>query len=167
MKNLTDNSTDEIAKRLSKNMRGYEIFFEYKENLIDVILKREPGILFNPLENTSPYDYIDNPIQLIPLDKIENLPPQAIAAKDGLERYAEKGVEPNPGAFHGARLGRQVDIPIAMETNSDGTFTITDGFHRASQAVISENENILAFVDGGSGPTLREVFNKVKNSKQQ
>ena len=25
-------------------------------------------------------------------------------------------------------------------------------------SVISNNENILAFVDGGSGPTLKEIF---------
>ena len=59
-------------------------------------------------------------------------------------------------------LHRQVDIPIAVKANSDGTFTVTDGLHRTSQAVISDNKNILAFVDGGSGPTLEEIFNKFK-----
>lgn len=88
--------------------------------------------------------------------------PEAIATKDALERYAKDGIEPNEGAFHGARLGRQVDVPIAVKANDDGTFTITDGFHRASQAVISDNKNILAFVEGGSGPTLEEIFNKFK-----
>ncbi|OGI72903.1 hypothetical protein A3G48_02180 [Candidatus Nomurabacteria bacterium RIFCSPLOWO2_12_FULL_40_42] len=161
MKKPTDNSIDEIAEKLSKNMKGYNHFFEYRKNLIDIILKREPGILFNPLENTNPYIYIDNPIQLVPLDKIENLPPQAIAAKNGLEQYAKDGIEPNAGAFHGARLGRQVEIPIAVKINSDGTFTITDGFHRTSQAVISKNKNILAFVEGGNGPTLKEIFDIV------
>src|SRR3989338_453151 len=141
-------------------MQGYDTFFEYKENLIDVLLEREPNIVFNPFENTNPYTYIDNPIQFIALEKIVNLPPQAIAAKDALERYANDGIEPNEGAFHGARLGRQVDVPIAVKANDDGTFTITDGFHRTSQAVISDNQDILAFVDGGDGPTLQDIFIK-------
>jgi len=162
VKNLTDNSIDEITAKLSKNMRGYETFFEYKENLIEIILKREPNISFNPLENINPYDYIDNPIQLISLDKIDNFPPQGISTKHNLEEYAKDGKEPSAGAFHGARLGRQVDIPISVEINSDGTFTITDGLHRASQALISNNENIIAFVDGGSGPTLQDIFIKFK-----
>ena len=37
VKNLTNNSTDEIIERLSKNMKGYETFFEHKENLIVII----------------------------------------------------------------------------------------------------------------------------------
>lgn len=165
MKNLNDNSITEITEKLSKNMQEYATFFEYKENLIDVILNREPGIAFNPVENINPYDYIDNPLQFIPLDKIDNLPPQAISTKHNLEGYAKEGIEPDTGAFHGARLGRQVDVPIAVKANDDGTFTITDGFHRTSQAVISDNENILAFVDGGTGPTLENIFTKLKSDK--
>jgi len=117
MKNLTENPMDELIKKLSKNMQGYDTFFEYKENLVDIILNREPGIAFNPAENINPYDYIDNPIQLVPLNKIVNLPPQAISTKHKLEEYANKGMEPSIGAFHGARLGRQVDIPIAVKAN--------------------------------------------------
>src|SRR3990167_2105393 len=107
MKNLTENPMDELIKKLSKNMQGYDTFFEYEK----------------------------------------------------------KGMEPSIGAFHGARLGRQVDIPIAVKANSDGTFTVTDGLHRTSQAVISNNENIIAFVDGGSGPTLQDIFTKFKADK--
>jgi hypothetical protein len=166
MKKLDDSSMSEITEKLSKNMKGYETFFEYKENLIEIILQREPNIAVNPLENTNPYDYIDNPIQLISLDKIENLPPQGISTKHNLEEYAKKGIEPSVGAFHGARLGRQVDIPISVKANSDGTFTVTDGLHRTSQAVISDNKNILAFVDGGSGPTLQDIFTKFKTNKK-
>ena len=165
MKNLTENPMDELIKKLSKNMQGNDTFFEYKEKLVDIILNREPGIAFNPAENINPYDYIDNPIQLVPLNKIVNLPPQAISTKHKLEEYANKGMEPSIGAFHGARLGRQVDIPIAVKANSDGTFTVTDGLHRTSQAVISNNENIIAFVDGGSGPTLQDIFTKFKADK--
>ena len=98
----------------------------------------------------------------MPLDKIANLPPQGISTKHNLEEYAKDGKEPSAGAFHGARLGRQVDIPIAVKANSDGTFTVTDGLHRTSQAVISENKNIIAFVDGGIGPTLEDIFTKIK-----
>ena len=105
---------------------------------------------------------MDDPLQFVRLDKIENLPTSAVVTKRGLEQFAEIGVEPETGAFHGARLGRQIDTPIALKANIDGTFSITDGMHRASQAEISNDDVILAFVDGGSGPSLKEIFDLVK-----
>ena len=88
--------------------------------------------------------------------------PQAAVTKRGLESFAKEGVEPSEGTFHGARLNRYVDIPIALVKNDDDTFSITDGMHRAVQAFISGEKTILAFVDGGHGPTLKNIFDTFK-----
>ena len=110
---------------------------------------------------------IMRPIQSVPLDKIENLPPQAAVTKRGLESFAKEGVEPSEGTFHGARLNRYVDIPIALVKNDDDTFSITDGMHRAVQVFISGDKNILAFVDGGHGPTLKNIFDALKQEAME
>lgn len=168
MKKLNDNSIDEIAEKLSKNMGGYNHFFEYRKNLIDIILKREPGILFNPLENTNPYTYIDNPIQIISTEEITNTWELGTSFKEILQDMASKGEEPkSPQAFCGARLGKRIDTPIAVENDPDGLFYIVDGIQRGYQAVVSGDKDILAFVDKGDGPTLEEVFNKVKGISKQ
>jgi hypothetical protein len=137
-------------------------FDEYRECLLEKIRSREPGIAPNSYERVMPELYIDNPIQSVPLDKIENLPPQAAVTKRGLESFAKEGIEPGKGTFHGARLNRHVDIPIALVKNDDDTFSITDGMHRAVQAFISGEKTILAFVDGGHGPTLKNIFDTFK-----
>ncbi len=140
-------------------MKKHKNFDQYKNSLLEIINKREPGVHTSPFESVYPETYINNPIQFVSLDKIENLPEQAIVTKHGLEQLKEMGVEPNAGDFHGARLGRQVDIPIAVKANSDGTFTIVDGTHRVVQALISNNDSVVAFVEGGRGPTLEDIFN--------
>lgn len=147
------------------NPQEFENFEEYREYLIERILIREPGIRFNPLDRINPEDYIDFPIQEIPIAKINNMPDSASAVKHGLQQMAKDGFEPDVGAFHGIRIGKKVEIPIAVKTNSDGTFSIMDGFHRAVQVFINGDKNILAFVEGGSGKTLKEFFdsNRAKN----
>ena len=78
-----------------------------------------------------------------------------VATKHGLESFAKSGIEPSKGAFHGVRLDRHVDIPIAVTKNANGTFTIIDGFHRATQSFVSDDKTILAFIEGGNGPKER------------
>jgi len=147
---------------MKEKIQASASFYEYRECFLEKIRSREPGIAPNSYERVVPELYIDNPIQSVPLDKIENLPPQAAVTKRGLESFAKEGVEPSEGTFHGARLNRHVDIPIALVKNDDDTFSITDGMHRAVQAFISGNKTILAFVDGGHGPTLKNIFDALK-----
>ena len=95
---------------------------------------------------------------------LENLTPSWPVTKEGLENFAKEGIEPQAGAFHGVRLGRHVDVPIAVTKNDDGTFTIIDGMHRAVQAIISDEKTILAFVEDGAGPTLRDIFKQLHST---
>jgi len=147
---------------MANKIQKFENFDDYKENLIERLLEREPGIDFNPLECINPEDYIGNPLQEISLDKIYNMPESASTTKHGLEELAKEGREPEEGAFHGVRLGKPVDVPIAVKTNKDGTFSIVDGYHRAVQAFINEDNTILAFVEGGSGKSLKDIFDSEK-----
>ena len=144
-------------------MLEFKTFEDYRNNIIERILEREPGIEPNSLENIHPLDYIDNPIQEIPFDKIDNMPSVASAIKHGLEQFAKNGWEPDEGAFHGIRIGKKVDIPIAVKANEDGTFSVTDGNHRAVQVFINGEKCVSAFVEGGSGRTLKEIFESKKN----
>ncbi|GEM_PF-6132332 len=159
MENTAKSLDFPIPTTMKEDMRAHATFNEYRESLLAKIRNREPGIRFNPSENVMPELYIDYPLQAVPLDKIDDLPPQAVVSKRGLESFAKSGIEPGKGAFHGARLGRHVDIPIALTINSDGTLSIIDGMHRAAQAFISEDKAILAFVESGTGPTLEEIYN--------
>ena len=144
------------------NLQKFDKFEDYKENLIEQLLEREPGIDFNPLECINPYNYIDYPLQEIHLDKIDNMPENASVIKHGLEVFAKDGCEPEVGAFHGVRLGKPVDVPIAVKTNENGTFSIIDGNHRAVQAFINGDKTIIAFVEGGTGKTLKDIFDSEK-----
>jgi len=156
---------DQIMKKLSKEMLKYEDFWVYKKKLIETLNKREPGVHPNQFENVRPELYIDYPIQEVPLNKIENLPDSIDITKQGLEQFAKMNTEPREGAFHGIRLGRQVDVPIAVIANEYGTFTIIDGIHRAIQAAISNNENVLAFVVKGKGPRLKDIFAEITKNQ--
>ena len=156
-----------IPVSMKEKMQTSVSFDEYRDGLLEKIRSREPGIAPNSYEHVVPELYIDNPIQSVPLDKIENLPPQAAVTKRGLESFAKEGVEPSEGTFHGARLNRYVDIPIALVKNDDDTFSITDGMHRAVQVFISGDKNILAFVDGGHGPTLKNIFDALKQEAME
>ncbi|MDP3725736.1 MAG: hypothetical protein Q8R36_00890 [bacterium] len=162
-----DTNNFPIPIKMREDMRACATFDEYRENLTETIRGREPGITFNSDEHVAPELYIDNPIQVISLDKIENLPPSASATKHGLESFAKSGVEPSKGAFHGVRLDKHVDIPIAVTKNDNGTFFITDGIHRATQAFVSDDKTILAFVEGGNGPTLRDIFSAAKKNSER
>lgn len=148
-----------VLEKVKENMNSYSSFLEYKKDIINKLLQREKGILSNVLENINPKDYINNPIQEIALDKIDNFPDSTYVTKSGLEQYAKSGTEPCDGSFHGIRFGKQIEIPIAVVLNKNGTFSILDGFHRAVQAFVNDDKNILAFVFGGSGKTLEEIFN--------
>lgn len=145
-----------------QDISKYKNFEDYRDDLIERILLREQGISHNPLECIYPESYINNPIQEISFDKIDNMPSSAIVTKHGLEWCAEEGIEPGKGAFHGIRLGKKVDIPIAVKANEDGTFSIVDGFHRAVQVFVNGDKTISAFVEGGSGKTLKDVFDSIK-----
>lgn len=167
MKISMDLNNVPISIKMREEMQACAFFNEYRKNLLQTVRSREPGISFNPSEHIEPELYIDNPIQSISLEKIENLPPSAIVTKHGLEYFAKSGIEPSRGAFHGARLGRHVDVPIAVTKNDNGTFFITDGIHRATQAFVSGDKMILAFVEKGNGPTLRDIFSAVKKDCAQ
>lgn len=145
------------------NIHEFKNFDDFKENLIEKLLEREPGIDFNPFECINPEDYIDYPLLEIPLNKIDNMPESASATKHGLEELAKEGHEPEIGAFHGVRLGKRVKIPVAVKTNENGTYSIIDGYHRAVQAFINGDKTITAFVEGGKGKTLKDIFDLEKN----
>lgn len=42
--------------------------------------------------------------------------------------------------------GRQIDVPILVNQNADGTFQLVDGHHRVTQAMINKEKTIQAFV---------------------
>ncbi len=153
-----------IPDTMVEEMRIYKTFVEYKANLIKRLNNREPGISSNQQEYTQPELYINNSIQIIPLERINYLPPQATVTKNGLEFFKQNNIVPSSGAFHGARLGRHVDIPIAVVKDEDEAFSIIDGIHRVAQALISEDKTIIAFVENGDGPTLNDIFSSVKKS---
>jgi len=152
-----------MMPEMIRKMSEFKIVGEYINYLMKRLEEREPGIVPNLLERVYPIGYILNPVQEIPLDKIDNMPDSAIVTKHGLEQYAKEGREPMGGAYHGIRFGRQVDIPIAVTANEDGTFSINEGFHRAVQVFINGDKTIWAFVEGGTGKTLKEIFNSIKN----
>ena len=145
---------------LLQHMSAFLNFWDYREHLVAQLLKREPGAAPNPFEQVEPEDYIDDPIQAIPLDQIANLPDTADTTKSGLEEFAKQGRQPDKGAFHGLRLGKQVQIPIAVKVNPDETFSITDGYHRAVQTFVNGQHSILAFTKGGAGQTLKDLWSK-------
>lgn len=152
--------------KIPDSMSGCVNFEQYKGLLIERILEREPGIAFNLLESVDPENYINNPIQEIPLDRIDNMPSGASVVKHGLEQFAKGGHEPDHGAFHNIRFGKKVDIPIAVSSNKDGTFSIVDGFHRVVQTFINGDKAILAFVEGGDkGMTLKELYDQAKSER--
>jgi len=148
-------------------MLRFDKFADYQSDLLKCLKGREPGIEPNPLEHINPDFYIFNPILEVPLEKIDNMPSSAPTTKEGLETFTKSGQEPCEGAFHGVRFGRKVDIPIAVTANGDGTFSIMDGFHRAVQAFVNEDKTIWAFVEDGVGPSLRNIFNSVKDLKNK
>ena len=123
-------------------MLKFRDFKDYKNDLIKRILEREPGVSPNSLEHISPENYMDEPVQKIPLDKIDNMPNNISVTKHELEWLAKRGEEPSRGAYHGVRLGKRVHIPIAVIMNDGGTFSILDGYHRAVQAFIDGDKTI-------------------------
>jgi hypothetical protein len=148
-----------MMKRMKQKMSEFDNFKDYRNDLLKRLAKREPKIDTNFLERVDPLDYIFNPIQEISFDKIDNMPENTSVTKEGLETFAKMKQEPLNGAFHGVRLGKEIDIPIAVVDNDNGTYSIVDGFHRAVQVFINDDKTIWAFVEGGSGDTLREIFN--------
>ena len=155
-----------IPDEMVREMSACDLFAVYQNNLVKKIRDREPGIDPKPIDRyPDPEFYTFFPLQEISLEKIENLPQSAIVSKHGLEDFAKTNTEPSPGAFHGIRLGRHVNVPIVVIKNDNGTYLVIDGIHRVAQAIVSDDKTILAFVEDGDGPTLRDVFQSVKNKK--
>jgi len=138
--------------------RGSSDFNFLKDRLIDLLYLREPGSSF---DFTDPYMYINSPLQDIKISDItgsDNIQDRANMQVENIKR----GV---PGG-HGAALGRQIYLPIAVKMTSVGTYDIIDGFHRPIQALMNGDKTILAFVVGGDkGLTLQDIFNLSRESK--
>jgi len=164
---VKDDALNQIASRLSKDMVSFKTFDDYKKYLIDRLNEKEPG------EHTfeglyQPFSYIDKSLQILPLEKIDSAGFYADLLKKKVVDLGKKVEElKTPSSYQGVRLGRQVDLPIYVETDPNGKFYVMDGMRRLVQTAVSDEKDILSFVDKGNGPTLEEVFNKVKERKQQ
>jgi hypothetical protein len=139
-------------KKIAQNTPDFETF---KENLVDRLLKRESGS--NP-DAINLYSYIKYPMQEINICDIadsDNLRDRA-----GMQiRNIEKGVQ----GGHGVAIGRQIESPIAVKFNDEGTYNIIDGFHRPIQAIMNGDKTMLAFIVGGDkGITLKEFYDQAK-----
>jgi len=150
MQSYTFNHLKQVAQASS----DFEVF---KEKIIDLLYTRESG----SLDLADPYTYIDSPIQDIKISDITNA--DKIQAHANMQiRNIKAGVE----GGHGIALGRQIDLPIAVEMTPSGTYDIVDGFHRPVQALVNGDQNILAFVVGGDkGPILQDIFKLAKELK--
>lgn len=139
-------------KKIAQNTSDFETF---KENLVDRLLKRESGS--NP-DVVNPYSYIKYPLQDINIGDIadsDNL----LGRADMQIRNIKAGVQ----GGHGVAIGRQIESPIAVKFNDEGTYNIVDGMHRPIQAVMNGDKTILAFVVGGDkGITLEEFYNQAR-----
>lgn len=139
-------------KKIAQNTPDFETF---KEDLVDRLLKREPG---SNTDVVNPYSYIKCPMQDINVCDIadsDNL----LGRADMQIRNIGKGVQ----GGHGVAIGRQVESPIAVKFNDEGTYNIVDGFHRPIQAVMNGDKTMLAFVVGGDkGLTLKEFYDQAK-----
>ena len=139
-------------KQIAQNTSDFETF---KENLVDRLLNREPG---SSADAVNPYSYIKYPMQEINICDIadsDNLLDRA----DMQMRNIGKGVQ----GGHGVAIGRQIESPIAVKFNDEGTYNIVDGFHRPIQAVMNGDKTMLAFIVGGDkGITLKEFYDQAK-----
>lgn len=111
-------------------------------------MKREPGIGGDTIPRATYEEFASKPITKVAISKIqgfEDIKGKADMARRGLEQYREQGVDPQ-GAFHGARIGRKVELPVLLEKQADGTFTVVDGEHRLRQALINGDADIIALV---------------------
>lgn len=135
----------------------FKTFDEFENSMTDKVFNRESGARpeFSKID-----EYVKYPLQEIPLNKIDNYD-QALAFGKEHKALLEKG-SLKPGESHGQALGRPITEPIAVDLNEDGTYTIVDGYHRPIQSVINGDENIVAFVKGGKGPTLKELYMQAK-----
>lgn len=139
-------------KKIAQNTPDFETF---KENLIDRLLKREPG---SNADVVNPYSYIKYPMQEINICDIvdaDNLLDRADMQMRNIKRGAQGG--------HGVAIGRKIESPIAVKFNDEGTYNIVDGFHRPIQAVMNGDKTMLAFIIGGDeGITLKEFYDQAK-----
>ena len=145
-------STFNILKQIAQNTPDFETF---KEDLVDKLIRREPGA--SP-DTANPYHYIKCPMQEINISDItdsDNL----VGRADMQMRNIKRGV---PGG-HGVVIGRQIESPIAVRMTDAGTYDIEDGMHRPIQAVMNGDKTILAFVVGGNnGITLKELYDQAR-----
>lgn len=139
-------------KKIAQNTSDFETF---KENLVDKLLNREPG---SSPDRVNPYSYIKYPMQDINISDIadsDNL----IWRADMQLRNIKRGVR----GGHGIAIGRQIESPIAVKVNDEGTYNIVDGFHRPLQAIMNGDKTMLAFVvDGAKGATLKEFYDQAR-----
>lgn len=139
-------------KQIAQNTPDFETF---KENLVDRLLNREPG---SSADFSNPYSYIECPMQEINLHDIANSD-NLFDRADMQIRNIKKGVQ----GGHGVAIGRQIESPIAVKFNDEGTYNIVDGFHRPLQAIMNGDKTMLAFIVGGEkGITLKEFYDQAK-----
>jgi len=143
-------------KKIAQNTADFETF---KEDLVSKLLGREPG---SSKDYINPYSYIGYPMRDIHISNIANSD-NLVWRADMQIRNIKLGVQ----GGHGVAIGRQIESPIAVRMNSEGTYDIVDGFHRPIQAVMNGDTTMLAFVVGETdGLTLKEFYDKAKAELQ-
>lgn len=140
-------------KKIAQNTSDFKTF---RENLADRLIEREPGS--HRVDYVNVFLYIDSQMQEINICDIadsDNLVWRADMQIKNIKRGAPGG--------HGVAIGRQVESPIAVRFNDEGTYNIVDGFHRPIQSIMNGDKTMLAFVVGGNkGITLREFYDQAK-----